>query len=120
METTLDTGKKGEDLAKAHLLSKGYKILEVNWRVSHLEVDIIAEHEDYLCIVEVKTRSAGYLVEPEFAVNKSKQNLLIRAANAYVSRNSIDKEVRFDIVSVVIGLKETKVELIQNAFYPTR
>lgn len=120
MSTKPDIGKKGEDLAKEYLITKGYKILETNWRSGHLELDLIAEHEGYLCIVEVKSRSTGYLVEPEFAVNKSKQSLLIRGANAYILRTGADKEVRFDIVSVVFGRHETKVELIQNAFYPTR
>jgi putative endonuclease len=120
MSTPPDIGKKGEELAREHLIAKGYKILETNWRAGHLEVDMIGEHEDYLCIIEVKSRSTGYLVEPEFAVNKSKQSLLIRAANAYIARTGTNKEVRFDIVSVVFGRHETKVELIQNAFYPTR
>jgi putative endonuclease len=120
MDNNQLTGKAGEEMAKEHLISKGYKILETNWRSGHLEIDIIAEHQGGLCIVEVKTRSAGNIVEPEFAVNKSKQNNLIRAANAYIQRSGSQLEVRFDIVSVVKGFKETRVELICNAFYPTR
>jgi Holliday junction resolvase-like predicted endonuclease len=46
--------------------------------------------------------------------------LLIRAANAYINRMGNNKEVRFDIVSVVVSGKGNKIELIQNAFYPTR
>ena len=47
-------GIAGEDLATNLLLQKGYRILERNWHCGHLEVDIIAETDDYLVIVEVK------------------------------------------------------------------
>lgn len=120
MATTLETGKTGEDLAREELLKRGYKIMETNWRFGHLEVDIIAEHDNCLCIVEVKTRSANFLVEPEFAVTKTKQSLLIRAANAFVNYKDIDKEVRFDIVSVIMTPKGNRIEVIENAFYATR
>ena len=49
-------GFAGEDMAAKLLQEKGYKILARNWRCGHLEVDIIAETDDYLVIVEVKTR----------------------------------------------------------------
>ena len=53
-------GIAGEDLATNLLLQKGYRILERNWHCGHLEVDIIAETDDYLVIVEVKTRKSDF------------------------------------------------------------
>ena len=59
-------GFAGEDMAANLLRQKGYRILERNWRCGHLEVDIIAETDDYLVIVEVKTRKSTAFGEPEF------------------------------------------------------
>ena len=45
METTKETGKKGELLAAEYLRDKGFKIQAVNWQVKHLELDIVALFE---------------------------------------------------------------------------
>jgi putative endonuclease len=95
-----DLGKKGEALAKEYLLRNGYKILAKNWRYLKAEIDIIAQKEDTLVIVEVKTRSSVDIISPEAAVNNKKIKLLVSAANEYVVQNDIDVEVRFDIISI--------------------
>lgn len=112
------TGGHGEQIAAEHLLSKGYNILEKNWRISHWEVDLIASNEKYLVIVEVKTRKNTVMGDPEEFVTIQKQRNLIRAANVYIQRSGITKEVRFDIISVVLkeGLKSVKH--IEDAFKP--
>jgi len=97
------TGKKGEELAAEHLKSKGYKILETNWRYRNLEADIIASIADTLVVAEVKTRSTNFFGEPETFVTRQKQKNLIRAANGYIEHKQLDLEVRFDIVSVVMN-----------------
>ena len=76
-------GLLGEDLATNLLLQKGYRILERNWRCGHLEVDIIAENDDYLVIVEVKTRKSVLFGAPEVFVDMQKQRHLVRAAMYY-------------------------------------
>ena len=112
-----DTGNKGETLAVEYLQGKEYCILEQNWHNHHQEIDIIATKGNELVIVEVKCRTGTPLVEPYSAVNRNKQNLLIKAANAYIKRNNINMETRFDIISITIG-NETNIEHIENAFYP--
>jgi putative endonuclease len=113
----IETGNKGETVALEYLQSDGYCILEQNWHNHHQEIDIIATKGNELVIVEVKCRTGVPLVEPYSAVNQTKQNLLIRAANAYIQKNNINMETRFDIISITIG-KETSIEHIENAFYP--
>ena len=49
-------GIRGEEVAVAHLIGKGYSIVERNWRCGHKEVDIIAMKASELVFVEVKTR----------------------------------------------------------------
>ena len=113
-----DTGTKGEKLAGAFLENKGYSVLETNWRFKNLEADIIATINKTLVIAEVKTRKSNYFGEPETFVNKQKQKNLIKTANEYISRNQLDLEVRFDIISIVMGDNQTKINHIEDAFYP--
>ena len=111
-----ETGKQGESIAVQYLQDKGYRVLEQNWHNHHEEIDIIVTKDNELVIVEVKCRT-GTLVNPVIAVNRNKQNRLIKAANAYIQRKNIDMETRFDIISIILG-KETTIDHIENAFYP--
>ncbi len=114
-----ELGKLGEQLARDFLIAKGYQILEQNWVCGHKEIDIIAMDGKELVIVEVKTRRVMCLVEPEETVDKYKQRFLIWAAEAYIERNNLDVDVRFDIVAIVIDKNnEHRIDHIENAFYP--
>ncbi len=111
-----ELGKKGEELAVNHLLQKGYKILETNWRYLKAEIDIIAQKENILAIVEVKTRSTDVISAPEDAVNQKKIKLLVSAANEYVIQNDLDVEVRFDIIAILIKGNVYSITHAEEAF----
>ena len=113
-----DFGKLGEELAVEYLTGKGYKILERNWHNIHKEIDIIAKDGEELVIVEVKARQTDEYGEPDIAVTKKKQRMLVAAANAYILKNGLDTETRFDIVSIVIKDGEPVIEHIEDAFLP--
>ena len=113
-----ELGKLGEELAVEYLIEKGYQILERNWRSGHKEIDIIAQIDDNLVIVEVKTRKSDDYGEPDIAVGIAKQRMLIWAADAYVRKNQLNVDVRFDIVSIVISDEEPQIEHIEDAFIP--
>ena len=113
-----ELGKLGEELAAEYIVKKGYQILERNWRSGHKEIDIIALQDDVLVIVEVKTRKTDDYGEPEIAVGRDKQRMLIRAADAYVRFKNLDVDVRFDIISIVITDNEPEIEHIEDAFIP--
>ena len=115
-----ELGKLGEDLAVNLLISKGYQILERNWRSGHKEIDIIALDDDILVIVEVKTRKSDDYGVPEIAVGITKQRMLIWAADAYVRYKNLNVDVRFDIISIVISDGEPEIEHIEDAFICTR
>ena len=113
-----EKGKKGEEAARDWLVKHGYQILEYNWQFHHYELDIIATIEDLLVIVEVRTRSEGYLLAPEETINKVKIKNIITAADAYVRHNHIDLSVRFDIISVIEHTGDYEIDHIEDAFYP--
>ena len=113
-----DTGSNGEKLAGTFLENKGYSVLETNWRFKNLEADIIATINKTLVIAEVKTRKSNYFGEPETFMNKQKQKNLIKTAHAYIIRNQLDMDVRFDIISIILGDNQMKINNIEDAFYP--
>ncbi|MCC8154855.1 MAG: YraN family protein [Tannerellaceae bacterium] len=112
-----DIGKKGELLAREYLISKGYTILHINWRWSHYELDIVARKDDELVIVEVKSRSAGFLVEPEEAVNQAKIRRIVAAANVYARYFKYDIPVRFDIITLVKEGELYRIDHLEDAFF---
>ena len=116
MKESHELGKTGEDLAIQHLLSKGYSILSKNYVFQKAEIDIIAEINNTIIVVEVKTRSYNTILEPFEAVNHKKQKLMMKAIDNYIQENNINKEVRFDIISIVKSSFLTEIEHIEDAF----
>jgi putative endonuclease len=115
-----ELGALGEKIAREFLAEKGFKILDSNWRYLKDELDIIAEHNNFLVVIEVKTRSTWQYGEPHEAVTPKKQKFIVRATEAYINEKEIEKEVRFDVISIVMaGHKVSELTHIEDAFYAT-
>lgn len=112
-----ELGKKGEQLAVDFLLQKGYTIVERNYRFEKAEVDIIAQKETVLAIIEVKTRSTTDFGNPQDFVKPKQIKNLVKAVNEYVIENDLDVEVRFDIVAIVKQTNNYAIEHLEDAFY---
>ncbi len=54
---TTSTGRAAENAAAEYLSSKGFKILQQNWRTRWCEIDIVAEKAKCIYFVEVKYRA---------------------------------------------------------------
>jgi putative endonuclease len=119
MAESHNLGQKGEELAEEHLKKTGYKILFRNWKWGRNEIDIIAENQDFIIFIEVKTRNDDFQMHPLTAVNKEKQRSIIRAANGYLQKFNVDKEGRFDIVTVIKTIDSYQIDHIEGAFYQT-
>lgn len=116
-----EIGKEGEFLARTYLEKRGYTISHINWHWHHYELDIIAVSEEELVVVEVKTRSADYLLAPEEAVDEAKIKRTVTAADAYVRYFNVNLPVRFDIILLVKQAGGYTIEHIEDAFYaPSR
>jgi putative endonuclease len=120
MALHLDLGRKGESLAKAHLESLGYEIMDENWTHGRLEVDLIAYKDSVIIFTEVKTRTGNGFGEPEDFVDARKQKLLADAADEYIYLMGHQGEVRFDIIAILFN-NETNYKLkhIEDAFWPS-
>lgn len=120
MAESHDLGQKGEEIAEEHLKREGYKILFRNWKWGKHEIDIIAENNEFIVFAEVKTRSDDFRMHPVTAVTKDKQRTIIWAANGYLQKFGIDKESRFDVITVIKKPDDTfDIDHIEGAFYPT-
>ena len=113
-----DLGKEGENFAAAFLEKNGYKILDRNWMFQKAEIDIIAEKEGILAVVEVKTRSSTDFGLPQDFVKPKKIQLLVKAVNEYVIKNDIDLQIRFDIIAIhKDSAQNFAIEHIEDAFF---
>jgi putative endonuclease len=112
-------GDWGEKIAAAYLMQKGYRIIQKQWHYSRYEIDLIAQKENTLVFVEVKTRFSKEYGEPWAAVNYSKQRKICRSADYYLRHFRVDAEPRFDIVSIVHAEGTTEITHLEQAFYPT-
>lgn len=112
-----DFGNLAENLAADFLMQKNYKILIRNFRYQRAEVDIIAAFEDLIVVIEVKARSYNALIEPQEAVTKKKIKAILLCSDFFMKENQIDKEVRFDIITVIPN-ESGKLEInhIEDAF----
>lgn len=110
-------GPLGEELASDHLVKKGYRLIERNFKIKIGEIDIIAEDGQTLVFVEVKTRLNKEFGQPFEAVNLFKQKKIRCIAEAYLQRKPLNgREARFDVISILLEPDKTRIEHIENAF----
>ena len=117
-----DLGKRGEDVALEYLLQRGMELLERNWRSGHKELDLVMEEEEFIRIVEVRSRNYPAQIDPFESVDMAKRKKIIQAAKGFVAENRSrikGKEVVFDVVSILFNGELFKVEYIREAFAPT-
>jgi len=107
IENLKHIGAQGEKIARAHIERLGWHVLEMNFRCSAGEMDIIAEEPSAtgptLVFLEVKTRRGPGHGSPVEAVDARKLERLHNIAAAYLAhRNQGGEEPasRFDIAEV--------------------
>jgi putative endonuclease len=113
-----DTGILGEKLARDFLRKRGYRILEANYRCPRGEVDLVAEHKDFLVFVEVRTKRSRDFGTPEESITPAKMERLITVAAHYrQTHHDLPSLWRIDVVAVELGQKgrPSRMELIENA-----
>ena len=119
--TSREIGDIGEQAVADALVNNGYKILCRNFTVRGGEIDIIAEKNNCVAFVEVKTRRENPLVSGEEAITNSKKQHIINAASAYLFKYNLEKVCRFDVaVAEYKNNKITHIKYYASAFDATK
>lgn len=109
-------GALGEEKAASFLKKKGYNILKRNFRIREGEVDIIAERDEELVFVEVKSWDALSFESLEYAISKEKQRRIIEVSKHFLALNPEfeGSNLRFDVLFFTCGFQ--KMKHLKNAF----
>lgn len=103
-DTTISRGARNEEIAAQHLVRRGYRIIERNFRTRLGELDIIARDGNTLVFVEVRSRSTADYGQAIEMVNLHKQRKVTRMAWQYLkNRQPIFQIARFDVIGITAG-----------------
>ncbi len=117
----LALGVRGEDLAESHVRALGWAVLARNWRIAdgalRGELDLICRDGDVLVVVEVKTRRTDRFGAPVEAVDHRKQARVRRLTAAFLRSGAVRaREVRFDVIGVLLEDRGTTINHVREAF----
>lgn len=111
-------GKAGEKEAMEFLIKQGLTIRETNWRMDKLEIDIIAQNDMVLHIVEVKTRSNDEFFDPMRSITRAKKQHMVNSANAYINYYGLQCEIQYDVIILIGSEGNFKLEYYPDLFVP--
>lgn len=141
--STVVVGANAEELAAQHLRSKGYFIIERNFRCKPGEIDVVAFRANpryatssprrnaspdelashrrlaraarMLVFVEIRSRADDQCGDAIEAIGPRKQRQVVRVAHYYLMLRKPDyDEIRFDALGITAGIPT----LIEDAFWP--
>lgn len=112
-----ELGRWGEQIACDILAREGFSILERNFKMNHIEIDLVGYRDGLVVIAEVKTRTDKD-IDPLEAVTRGKILRMVRAAEYYMHYKQLDMDVRFDLFAIRGVPDDYEVEHIPDAFYP--
>ena len=126
----LELGRRGEELAAAHLQQEGYRIVAANFvvpvgrnrvgAVINVEIDLVAYDGETLCFIEAKTRESDWFAPPQVNVDRRKQRQIARAARAYRRMFGLaGAPYRYDVITIVLPAEEEsnagpEIQLLRN------
>ena len=115
-----EIGNKGEKQAKEFLISNKYEIIKTNYHSPYGEIDIIAEDNNTIVFIEVKTRSTD-LDSALNSISISKRKKISKTASYFLSKNRSfeDMFTRFDVIIIITSKTHTSLKHIKEAFMPT-
>ena len=107
-------GRFCESAVADYLTAQGYTIAARGFTVKGGEIDLIAEDDTTLLLVEVKGRTEGDQIRrfgrPAVAVNATKQAHLLHTAREYIRRTGNRKKPRLDVAEVYMSPVEAFTE----------
>src|SRR5262249_27382372 len=91
---------------------QGYQIVVTNWRCKRGEIDIIAQKDDILVFVEVRTRHADNTEGAFESITPRKQTRMMAAVETYLASEPIesaDIDWRVDVIGIAISRTGTPI-----------
>ena len=114
-----DIGSFGEALARDYLISKGYKILNMNFRNKFGEIDIICKKNNLLIFCEIKSRYTDTFGSPIESITSYKQKQIIKLSEIYLLYKKYQNyNVRYDVIEIIFNNKNASFKLnhLKDAF----
>ena len=120
-----EIGKIGEQITRTFLTQNGFSVLSTNYRTRFGEIDIIAQKDNKLRFIEVKSvkvrsifKTSNLSVRPEDNLTASKWSKLIISIETYLNHTSVSHETywQVDLACVYIDTekREGRVTLLEN------
>lgn len=110
-------GRRGEELAAAHLQRLGFRVIARNVRSRHGEIDLIVCDTRVLAFVEVKTLRARAVAEtqdPLAGISRAQRARLRKLAAAWLANEPERPKVatvRFDAIGVTLDRRDRLARL---------
>lgn len=108
-------GLFAEEMVAEAYIKKGYTILERRWKVGKTEIDLIAQKDNIVVIIEVKARS-GKGEDALSTVTSDKRKRMVKAADVYLKRLEGQYDYRFDIATVTGNKSSFNMDIFEDAF----
>ena len=108
-------GEYAEEMAAQSYIKRGYTVLERRWRMGKTEIDIIAQKDSTLVIIEVKARKTNG-EDALASVTRDKRRRMIKAADSYIRNLKGLYDYRFDIVACAGDISNFEMEILEDAF----
>ncbi len=114
-----DLGRLGEARARLFYRLRGWRVVAQNVRYQDGEIDFVARRGRWIAFVEVKTRQQTLMGQPWEAVDRSKQQTIMRLARRFLQERRWETaQVRFDVVSIVASGRRLRLTHYPDAFRP--
>lgn len=113
---SLSIGRQGELIAAQYVANLGFKIIEKNLKIGHLELDLIAQKENNIYFFEIKTRQNKQTLKEDNLLSSKQIINLKKAAKIYLSLNkNYYQNFYFNLIVVNLVLKTKKADI---TYYP--
>ena len=122
-----EIGKIGEEITARFLMKQGFRVIERNYKVKVGEIDIIAEKDNVIRFIEVKSvkvrdcnKIEGLTISPQDNLTFSKWSKLLLAIEMYTIHKNIQYQTPYqiDLACVYIDTekKEGRVIIVKNIY----
>ncbi len=120
-----EIGKIGEKITKTFLMKHGFSVLLTNYRTRYGEIDMIAQKDDRLRFIEVKSIKVRDFIKldklpvtPEDNLTHAKWSKFVISVETYLRHKNVSHETKWqiDLACVYINMetREGKVILKEN------